>query len=133
MKKTTVLDRLVEEHVIDRDTAKALRKSKIPSTNLALKLRACLMQLDRQDSRLAARRNFVIAIEHAYYVSIGERAPIQKIADVRGYSVSTVSNAVRTSRDVEIMTPGERAPWLMDSIDAAYADLRKPRVGNKVG
>ena len=140
-KTRTVLDWLEKEDIVDAETTGHLRKITNPKRPIGpistfegaqlCRLLTCLMQPARADSRFARKRDYALALEHAYYKSLGEPWPTKKVSKLRGVSLRTVSEAVRRTTVPEIMTPGARAPWLRESIEAFHREQRKPRVGNK--
>jgi hypothetical protein len=97
----TVLDRLEEEGVISRPLAKRLRQARAadvaPTRADSVMVLVALLMPARTDARLAIKRNFAIAVEHAYYEAIGDSSAIKSTADAAGIPRRTVSNAVRNS------------------------------------
>jgi hypothetical protein len=112
-----VLDRLVAEGVINPQRAKRLRQialgadrelSKADISRYAVEfmmLLSALMLPDRRDARSAVRRNFALALQHAYYEAVGEPSATKRTAQASGMSRRTVSDAVRKSPRVAQLIP----------------------------
>jgi hypothetical protein len=108
-KSRTVLDRLEAEGVITPPFAKRLRQAFAADLVLSrpdsLMLVVALLQPDRADSRNAIKRDFALALEHDYYVAIGDPAATKRTADAAKIPRRTVSNAVRNSSVPDFLIP----------------------------
>jgi hypothetical protein len=133
-KTGTVLDQLERDGIVDSTLIADLREfanGMRAGGPLLQRLMLCLSQPARADSRDALRLAQLLKLEHDYYVSIGEKSPVEKVARWRNVSRRTVSSALKRVPALQIMTPDVRAPWLCDWLDAAHAEFVKSKVGTK--
>lgn len=148
----TVLDRLVDEGIVDARGAKELRDFVMPVCDSALELAtaieplqmllAAILQPDRRDARDARRRDSAIAHLHAYYRGIGDDRATSRVAKEIGVTAKTVNNAVRSTGKPDLPAwillangvtdaTARRSTGARKMLLAAAKDCPMPRPGNK--